>query len=164
MVGSFLGGGPLAKPARKCAAPWKWAKAEKLGKRIWGLGKKLLDDFDGWRKSRKEASRLSKIAESCEKPNSFTADTKALMADGTTRAIKDVRIGDEVLATDPETEKTKPEKVTAEIKGVGLKHLVQVTVDVDGKQGTKTASVTATDQHSFWVPELGEWLDATNLH
>lgn len=86
------------------------------------------------------------------------------MADGTTKAIKDVKIGDEVLATDPESGKTKPEKVTAEIKGVGLKHLVQVTVDVDGKQGSKTASVTATDQHPFWVPELGEWLDATDLH
>ncbi|MET7489578.1 polymorphic toxin-type HINT domain-containing protein [Streptomyces sp. NPDC005538] len=164
VVGSFLGGGPLAKLAKKYAAPWKWAKAEKLGKRIWGLGKKLLDDFNDWRKSRKEASRLAKIAESCEKPNSFTADTKVLMADGTTKAIKDVKIGDEVLATDPETGKTKPEKVTAEIKGVGLKHLVKVTVDIDGKQGSKTSSVTATDQHPFWVPELGEWLNATDLH
>ncbi|MFE0739241.1 polymorphic toxin-type HINT domain-containing protein, partial [Streptomyces sp. NPDC058855] len=38
-----------------------------------------------------------------------------------------------------------------------------VTVDVDGKKGTKTASVTATDQHPFWVPELDEWIDATAL-
>lgn len=163
VVGSLIGGGPLAKLVRKYASPLKWGKARNLAKRILGLGNKLLDDFDDWRKSRKEASRLAKIAESCEKPNSFTADTQVLMADGTTKAIKDVKIGDEVLATDPETGKTKPEKVTAEIKGVGLKHLVRVTVDVDGKQGSKTASVTATDQHPFWVPELGEWLDATDL-
>nr|WP_262928483.1 HINT domain-containing protein [Streptomyces sp. TRM68416] len=44
-----------------------------------------------------------------------------------------------------------------------LKHLVKVTIDVDGKKGTKTASVTATDGHPFWVPELGEWIDATDL-
>ncbi|MGX1367625.1 hypothetical protein RKD19_002984 [Streptomyces canus] len=85
------------------------------------------------------------------------------MADGTTKAIRDVQIGDEVLATDPETGKTKPEKVTAEIKGVGLKYLAKVTVDVDGKEGKKTASVTATDGHPFWVPELHEWIDATDL-
>ena len=33
--------------------------------------------------------------------NSFTPDTPVLMADGTTKAIKDVRIGDLVLFTDP---------------------------------------------------------------
>ncbi|MGA5329640.1 polymorphic toxin-type HINT domain-containing protein, partial [Streptomyces griseoincarnatus] len=27
----------------------------------------------------------------------------------------------------------------------------------------KTAEVTATDGHPFWVPELGQWLDATDL-
>ncbi|MHC3473740.1 RHS repeat-associated core domain-containing protein [Streptomyces sp. 7R007] len=163
VVGSFLGGGPLAKLARKYAAPWKWAKAEALGKRIWGLGKKLLSDFKEWRKSRKEADRLESLAASCSTKNSFTPNTKVLMADGSVKAIKDVKIGDKVLATDPETGKTKPEKVTAEIKGVGLKHLVRITVDIDGKKGSRTASVTATDGHPFWVPELGVWLRATDL-
>jgi hypothetical protein len=95
--------------------------------------------------------------------NSFTPDTKVLMADGSTKKIKDVDIGDKVLATDPETGETKAETVTAEIKGKGLKHLVKITVDIDGKKGTKTASVTATDGHPFWVPELGEWVDAVDL-
>jgi hypothetical protein len=85
------------------------------------------------------------------------------MADGSTKKIKDVDIGDKVLATDPETGETKAETVTAEIKGKGLKHLVKITVDIDGTKGTKTASVTATDGHPFWVPELGEWVDATDL-
>jgi hypothetical protein len=85
------------------------------------------------------------------------------MADGSTKKIKDVDIGDKVLATDPETGETRVETVTAEIKGKGLKHLVKTTVDIDGKKGTKTASVTATDGHPFWVPELGEWVDATDL-
>jgi hypothetical protein len=67
------------------------------------------------------------------------------------------------LATDPETGETKVETVTAEIKGKGVKHLVKITVDTDGKKGSKTASVTATDGHPFWVPELGEWVDATDL-
>lgn len=85
------------------------------------------------------------------------------MADGTAKDIKDVDIGDEVLATDPETGETRAETVTAEIKGKGLKHLVRVSIDIDGEKGKRTASIVATDGHPFWVPELGEWIDATHL-
>ncbi|MFF3893195.1 ricin-type beta-trefoil lectin domain protein [Streptomyces sp. NPDC001812] len=95
--------------------------------------------------------------------NSFTPDTKVLMADGTTKAIKDVKAGDKVLATDPETGETTAQTVTAEILGKGVKHLVKVTIDTDGKKGSKTAEVTATDKHPFWVPELDDWIDATDL-
>ncbi len=95
--------------------------------------------------------------------NSFTPHTRVLMADGSTKAIKDVKVGDKVLATDPETGGTKVETVTAEIKGKGVKHLVNLTIDTDGNDGSKTADVTATDGHPFWVPELGEWIDATDL-
>ncbi|MFC8825154.1 Hint domain-containing protein [Streptomyces sp. NPDC057137] len=99
---------------------------------------------------------------SCTK-NSFTPETKVLLADGTTKSIKDVRVGDKVLATDPKTGKTYAKTVTPEIKGQGAKKLVKVTIDTDGKKGTKTASVTATDGHPFWVPELNEWITATAL-
>ncbi len=85
------------------------------------------------------------------------------MADGTTKPIEQVRAGDKVVATDPRTGERRIETVTAEIKGEGLKHLVKVTIDTDGTAGTKTADVTATDGHPFWVPELGKWLDATDL-
>ncbi|MFD8966406.1 RHS repeat-associated core domain-containing protein [Streptomyces sp. NPDC059568] len=95
--------------------------------------------------------------------NSFTPDTRVLMADGSTKPIKDVRLGDKVMATDPETGETRVETVTAEIKGDGVKHLVKVTIDTDGKAGPKTAEVTATDGHPFWVPELREWITATAL-
>ncbi|MEV1062944.1 RHS repeat-associated core domain-containing protein [Streptomyces sp. NPDC050263] len=100
---------------------------------------------------------------SCPVPNSFTPDTKVLMADGSSKPIKDVKAGDKVLATDPETGETTTQTVTAEILGKGVKHLVKVTIDTDGKKGTKTAEVTATDQHPFWVPELADWIDATDL-
>ncbi|WP_307624200.1 polymorphic toxin-type HINT domain-containing protein [Streptomyces sp. V3I7] len=156
VVSSFIGGGPLTKLTLKY-----WNKIDKgiaLGKRIVGLGKKLWATFQDWRKS-------SKAAEAAEKAcNSFTPDTRVLMADGKAKKIEDVEIGDEVLATDPETGDTKTETVTAEIKGNGVKHLVKVAVDVDGKKGSKTASVTATDGHPFWVAELGEWIKATDLH
>ncbi|MFJ3901750.1 ricin-type beta-trefoil lectin domain protein [Streptomyces sp. NPDC090025] len=95
--------------------------------------------------------------------NSFVPGTKVLMADGSTKPIEQVKTGDKVVATDPKTGETRIETVTAEIKGQGLKHLVKVTIDTDGPAGTKTAEVTATDGHPFWVPELREWIDAKDL-
>ncbi|MFJ3296665.1 ricin-type beta-trefoil lectin domain protein [Streptomyces bacillaris] len=100
---------------------------------------------------------------SCSISNSFTPGTKVLMADGSTKPIEDVKVGDKVQATDPKTGETRIETVTAEIKGEGLKNLVKVTIDTDGDRGTKTAEITATDGHPFWVPELSEWIDATDL-
>ncbi|WP_265868013.1 ricin-type beta-trefoil lectin domain protein [Streptomyces sp. SKN60] len=101
---------------------------------------------------------------SCQSPsNSFVPGTKVLMADGSAKPIEKVKAGDSVVATDPKTGETRVETVTAEIKGQGLKHLVKITIDTDGKAGSKTAQVTATDGHPFWVPELGKWIDATNL-
>ncbi|MEV6326976.1 ricin-type beta-trefoil lectin domain protein [Streptomyces sp. NPDC051909] len=95
--------------------------------------------------------------------NSFVPGTKVLMADGSTKPIEQVKAGDKVVATDPKTGESRVETVTAEIRGQGLKHLVEISVDVDGEAGAKTARVTATDGHPIWVPELGDWIEATDL-
>ncbi|MGW7306320.1 ricin-type beta-trefoil lectin domain protein [Streptomyces sp. NPDC054835] len=95
--------------------------------------------------------------------NSFVEGTEVLMADSTTKPIEKIEPGDKVVATDPDTGETRVETVTADIKGHGLKNLVKVTIDIDGEAGSQTAEVTATDGHPFWVPELGEWIDATDL-
>ncbi|MFJ9243070.1 polymorphic toxin-type HINT domain-containing protein [Streptomyces sp. NPDC101776] len=85
--------------------------------------------------------------------------------------IEELELGDKVTATatatDPETGETTTETVTTTILGQGIKHLVKITVDTDGDEGDEgdeTATVTATDNHPFWVPALGEWLDATDLN
>jgi RHS repeat-associated protein len=98
----------------------------------------------------------------CE-DNSFVSGTHVLMADGSTKPIEELQPGDEVVATDEETDERYVETVTAAIKGEGAKHLVKVIIDTDGDQGSKVAEITATDGHPFWVPELGEWIDASNL-
>ncbi|MEW1773110.1 polymorphic toxin-type HINT domain-containing protein [Streptomyces sp. NPDC086777] len=95
--------------------------------------------------------------------NSFVPGTEVLMADGTTKPIQDVKTGDKVLATDPKTGRTTVKTVTAEITGKGLKHLVRITLSIEAEGGKRTASVIATDGHPFWVPELGAWVDATDL-
>ncbi|MFD6424368.1 polymorphic toxin-type HINT domain-containing protein [Streptomyces sp. NPDC060198] len=102
-------------------------------------------------------------AGSCLAPNSFTADTPVLMADGTTKPVQDIRIGDEAWSTDPETDESGPRPVTALIKGQGEKQLVDLLVDTDGTKGEETGSITATDGHPFWVPALDQWLEAGEL-
>ncbi|GGK81462.1 hypothetical protein GCM10012284_14360 [Mangrovihabitans endophyticus] len=98
----------------------------------------------------------------CE-PNSFTADTPVVMADGSRKPISDVRLGDKVLATDPATGKNVAEPVTALIVGEGAKDLVDISVD-----GGQT--VTATAGHAFWVDQDGradtpggQWINAAEL-
>ncbi|MGV5039029.1 ricin-type beta-trefoil lectin domain protein, partial [Streptomyces sp. NRAIS4] len=111
--------------------------------------------------AQKGANALAaRLLESC---NSFVPGTFVQMADGSAKPIEQLKLGDKVLATDPDTGETHAEKVTATITGKGLKNLVKVTLDTDGKKGGKTASVTATDGHPFWVAELGKWIDATHL-
>ncbi|MEU4765681.1 polymorphic toxin-type HINT domain-containing protein [Actinosynnema sp. NPDC023794] len=100
-------------------------------------------------------------AASCK--NSFTADTEVLMADGARKAIDAVRVGDEVVATDPETGETGARTVTRTVVGRGEKALVDVTVDADGAAGDDSATITATHNHPFWVNDRGEWVDAERL-
>lgn len=81
------------------------------------------------------------------------------MADGSTERIDSLQVGDRVRATNPTTGKTADEPVTDVIVGQGLKHLVDVAVTNDGKSD----SVTATDNHPFWVTDLGRWVNAGQL-
>ncbi|WP_253772334.1 polymorphic toxin-type HINT domain-containing protein [Goodfellowiella coeruleoviolacea] len=53
--------------------------------------------------------------------------------------------------------------VVRTIVGGGVKHLVEITVDVDGDAGGATASVTATEGHPFWLPESRRWVSAGEL-
>ncbi|MER7044324.1 polymorphic toxin-type HINT domain-containing protein [Streptomyces jumonjinensis] len=99
----------------------------------------------------------------CGSASSFTPGTKVLMADGTKKPIEDVKVGEKVLATDPETGETAAKAVTAEITSNGSKDLVRITLDLDGSDGKRATSITATDAHPFWVPELSAWIDATDL-
>ncbi|MDT0346331.1 polymorphic toxin-type HINT domain-containing protein [Streptomyces litchfieldiae] len=92
--------------------------------------------------------------------NSFVPGVQVLVADGSTKQIEDVEIGDEVLATDPETGETTPRAVTAEIQGTGSKQLVTLTLRPEDGPAT---TITATDGHPFWVPELNAWIDAEDL-
>ncbi|MGW6447713.1 polymorphic toxin-type HINT domain-containing protein [Lentzea sp. NPDC055074] len=91
--------------------------------------------------------------------SSFAPTTRVLMADGTTKAIKDVVVGDQVAATDPETGKLAGRPVGSIISGSDLKQMVSITVGDD----TRSGSVEATGNHPFWVVERQQWVDAGDI-
>jgi hypothetical protein len=74
---------------------------------------------------------------------------------GCTKPIEDIGVGDLVWATDPETGEVGPRPVTDLIVGTGDKTLVDITIDGD--------TITATDEHPFWVNNQGQWVDAEDL-
>jgi hypothetical protein len=111
----------------------------------------------------RDAERIAELLAKGCKASSFVPGTRVLLADGGTRAIDALRIGDRVLSTDPETNTTAPQPVTDTITSEGSKHLVDITVDVDGAVGAATATVTATHNHPFRVPGLGAWRPADAL-
>ncbi|MFE9251516.1 polymorphic toxin-type HINT domain-containing protein [Streptomyces sp. NPDC007088] len=91
--------------------------------------------------------------------HSFLAGTEVELADGTTKAIEDVRTGDKVLATDPETGKTREREVIATIVTETDKDFTRLTVQGEGKKSL----LAATDTHPFWSPDRHEWIDAGDL-
>jgi hypothetical protein len=92
-------------------------------------------------------------------PNSFVPGTRVLLADGRSEEIEDLRIGDTVLAADPVGGRTGGRAITATISSTGIKNLV----DLDVVDGDRTATISATDNHPFWVPARATWLPAGEL-
>ncbi|MFD1372710.1 polymorphic toxin-type HINT domain-containing protein, partial [Actinoplanes sichuanensis] len=112
-------------------------------------GVKLVDKL-------RELKRLfDKVGAACGGGNSFTPDTLVLLGDGGTKPIREIRVGDEVLASDPVRGVTEPKPVTALITGSGDKDLVDVSIG-DG-------TVTATAAHRFWSAERRDWVAASRL-
>lgn len=95
------------------------------------------------------------LADAC-RTNSFTGRTLVLMADGTKKPIKDVKLGDWVMATDPETGEAGPREVVDLIRHGGWHTMVAVWL-ADG------STIEATDQHRFWVESRGKWVGAIAL-
>ncbi|MGW1717508.1 polymorphic toxin-type HINT domain-containing protein [Streptomyces sp. NPDC002156] len=89
----------------------------------------------------------------------FLAGTDVLMADGKTKDIEDVEVGDKVVATDPETGKTGPREVTHLIVTESDKYFNELSIA--SKDGVE--HLTATHEHPFWSPSERKWMQAGAL-
>ncbi|MFI6286665.1 polymorphic toxin-type HINT domain-containing protein [Streptomyces sp. NPDC051018] len=89
----------------------------------------------------------------------FLAGTDVLMADGTTKDIEDIEIGDRVRAKDPETGESGAREVTHLIVTDDDKHFNELTITTaDGPE-----KLTATHEHPFWSPSEKRWIEARDL-
>ncbi|WP_268995872.1 RHS repeat-associated core domain-containing protein [Saccharothrix luteola] len=111
----------------------------------------------GVRMGAKHADELVGAACALVASNSFTGDTAVRMGDGSTKRIEDVHVGDQVAATDPTTGESGAFTVTDLITRAGVKQMVEVTVEAEGR----TSTLTTTDGHPFWAD--GAWAEAGDL-
>ncbi len=121
---------------------------------------KLLKFAKAGEKGTKEA-RLAEAMEGCltGRSHSFLPGTKVELADGTTKNIEDIEIGEKVLATDPETGRTEPRGVVDTIVTEDDKDFTEITV----KSRENESEITATDTHPFWSLADRRWVDAGDL-
>jgi RHS repeat-associated protein len=89
----------------------------------------------------------------------FLAGTDVLMADGSTKDIEDVKVGDKVQAADPETGEAGLRTVTRRIVNTDDKNFNILSIAT--KDGIE--ELTATQEHPFWSPSEGSWVEAGDL-
>ncbi|WP_329108700.1 polymorphic toxin-type HINT domain-containing protein [Micromonospora sp. NBC_01699] len=85
---------------------------------------------------------------------SFSGQTGVLLADGSTKPIEEIAVGDVVLATDPETGEEGPRRVTQVWSHED--DLIDLKLDDD-------KSLTTTEDHPFWNATDRQWQEAQQL-
>jgi RHS repeat-associated protein len=138
-------------------AVMKWMDEAKWAKDIFArLQKRGLPDAP-------EPETVS-LGDSCAiRQHSFDPTTRVLMADGTSKPISDIEIGNKVTATDPETGKTvaKTVTVTHVNKDTQLTDLIIRHVAAGGD--VEEAVLRTTPTHPFWDKSTNSWIDASEL-
>ncbi|PYC77009.1 hypothetical protein C7C46_20485, partial [Streptomyces tateyamensis] len=87
--------------------------------------------------------------------NSFPSSTEVLLADGSHKPISQIRVGDQVLATDPATGAEQVEPVTA-----AFSHSTERLVEIGLADG---GTLSSTAGHRLYVDGAG-WQVASSLH
>ncbi|MEV4538994.1 polymorphic toxin-type HINT domain-containing protein [Asanoa sp. NPDC049518] len=125
---------------------------------------KALNKERKWAKEVLEAEKAAKkgaddlLAGAC-KVNSFAAGTLVLMADGTTKPIDQIEVGDQLTVTDPESGVTAAHKVTQ----VHINNDTALTDLTVSTEGTGAVVIKTTDEHPFWNNSTDRWTDAADL-
>ncbi|MGW4892902.1 RHS repeat-associated core domain-containing protein [Kitasatospora sp. NPDC004240] len=166
IVTSFLGGGPLAKLASKYL--WRLDKAYDLAKTIKRLAGELYDGLKTWRKESKAAKEAEQAAAAaCPLPvgitHSFPPTTPVLLADGSAKPIGEVTVGDQVLATDPQTNSTSAQTVVNTITTPDDTLFTDLTLTADAAPRAPPVTLTSTQHHPFWDTTTSRWTEAADL-
>ncbi|MFD8756718.1 polymorphic toxin-type HINT domain-containing protein [Kitasatospora sp. NPDC059577] len=98
---------------------------------------------------------------------SFVAGTLVVMADGQHKPIEQVQVGDEVLATDPQTGETSHKAVTVVTETPNDEDFTDLSfqsaqvTELPNASGEST--LTTTWHHPFWSITNGRWVEASEL-
>ncbi|MFE0553660.1 RHS repeat-associated core domain-containing protein [Streptomyces pilosus] len=179
IAGSFAGG-LAGKVLAKYGAPWNWAKGYRLAKRVTGLVGDLIGGVKSLWKANKAVSNATaglakageklkdarkKAAEALKKKkkpecHSFLPGTKVLLANGKTKQIEQVELGDKVVTTDTKTGEKTAREVAGTIVTEDDKHFSDLTVKT---ASGKSQALVATTTHPFWVKSEQAWIKAGDL-
>lgn len=111
------------------------------------------------------ASKQHSLGAACK--NSFPPGTLVLKSDGSTIPIEELTVGDEVLATDPDTHSTQGETVTATILTPDDQDFTDLTLAVTDEHQSAAESfstITSTQHHPYWEVTKKHWTDAVDLN
>lgn len=89
----------------------------------------------------------------------FLAGTKVLMGDSSSKSIESVKVGEQVIATDPVSGKTGRRAVSGLISTESDKLFNEITLIT----GRGSERINATRGHPFWSPSLNSWIGAGDL-
>jgi hypothetical protein len=110
-------------------------------------------------KARKAAKALEDAGK-CLTKNSFAPDTEVLTADGKSKPIKDLKVGDDVKTGDPTTgQPSGSHKITATMINRDSNLLDVVITTADGHRDV----LHTTTEHPFWDATAHAWVDAAAL-
>jgi RHS repeat-associated protein len=109
-----------------------------------------------------DAAAVSEAGPGCPATHSFVASTSVQLASGTTKPISTVKAGDTVLATDPQTGQTRPEKVQKVIVTRTDEDFTDLTIS-SPKANSPPQKLTTTWHHPFWDATHHQWTDASKL-
>ncbi|SDL91212.1 intein C-terminal splicing region [Streptomyces wuyuanensis] len=159
LVWELVGGADI----EKCVKNPSWGDCAMAVVTITPLGKlKIIKKGADAVEDTAKGTRRGKEAIECAKEavrDSFPAGTRVLMGDGTSRPIEQIRVGDHVLATNPETGETGSHRVDATIYTPDDRDFTSITVDEADGGG----SLTATGHHPFWAENDKKWKNAADL-
>jgi hypothetical protein len=102
--------------------------------------------------------KLDQLLKSCLR-DSFAPNTRVLLAGGATKPIRNVRVGDLVVATDPRTGRTAAEPVTELHRNVDREFADVTVAEADGGRAT----IRTTRHHPIWNATTSRWTDAGDL-
>ncbi|GAA1982509.1 LamG-like jellyroll fold domain-containing protein [Catenulispora subtropica] len=128
--------------------------AEAVGKDVVKTGTK-----DAVKTSEKDGADALADAASCALPHSFTAATPVLMADGTSKPIEQVKVGDTVTNADPATGATQRHNVDAVIVTKTDHDFADVTITTPNGDQT----VHTTYHHPFYSVDNASFIEAVKL-